>query len=143
MAAISDGFRNDEEVPSKAITMGIDTIMNAKSIIMTAWGEDKAAIVGNIVEGDITGDRPASYLQEHDNIELVIDETAAQELTRVKTPWLVGTCDWQPKFIRKAVAWLCGKVGKPILKLTYKDYIDHSLGELLEQGFLVYTNTHG
>ena len=132
MAAISEGFRNDEEVPSKAITMGIDTIMNAKSIIMTAWGEDKAAIVGNIVEGELTGDRPASYLQEHDNVELVVDETAAQELTRVKTPWLVGTCDWQPKFIRKAVAWLCGKVGKPILKLTYKDYIDNSLGQLLE-----------
>ena len=132
MAAISEGFRNDEEVPSKAITMGIDTIMNAKSIIMTAWGEDKAAIVGNIVEGELTGDRPASYLQEHDNIELVVDETAAQELTRVKTPWLVGTCDWQPKFIRKAVAWLCSKVGKPILKLTYKDYIDNSLGQLLE-----------
>ena len=132
MAAISEGFRNDEEVPSKAITMGIDTIMNAKSIIMTAWGEDKSAIVGNIVEGELTGDRPASYLQEHDNVELVVDETAAQELTRVKTPWLVGTCDWQPKFIRKAVAWLCGKVGKPILKLTYKDYIDNSLGQLLE-----------
>ena len=132
MAAISEGFRNDEEVPSKAITMGIDTIMNAKSIIMTAWGEDKAAIVGNIVEGELTGDRPASYLQEHDNVELVVDETAAQELTRVKTPWLVGTCDWQPKFIRKAVAWLCSKVGKPILKLTYKDYIDNSLGQLLE-----------
>ena len=132
LSAISEGFRSDEEVPSKAITMGIDTIMNAKSIIMTAWGEDKAAVVGNIVEGEITSDRPATYLQEHDNVELVVDETAAQELTRVKTPWLVGTCDWQPKFIRKAVAWLCGKVGKPILKLTYKDYIENSLGQLLD-----------
>ncbi len=132
LSAISDGFRSGEEVPSKAITMGIDTIMNAKSIIMTAWGEDKAAVVGNIVEGEITSDRPATYLQEHDNVELVVDETAAQELTRVKTPWLVGTCDWQPKFIRKAVAWLCGKVGKPILKLTYKDYIENSLGQLLD-----------
>ncbi|MBO5655920.1 MAG: glucosamine-6-phosphate deaminase [Rikenellaceae bacterium] len=132
LSSISEGFRSDEEVPSKAITMGIDTIMNAKSIIMTAWGEDKSAIVGSIVEGEITSDRPASYLQEHDNVEMVVDDTAAQELTRVKTPWLVGTCDWQPKFIRKAVAWLCGKVGKPILKLTYKDYIDNSLGQLLD-----------
>ncbi|MBP3425266.1 MAG: glucosamine-6-phosphate deaminase [Rikenellaceae bacterium] len=132
LSSISEGFRSDEEVPSKAITMGIDTIMNAKSIIMTAWGEEKSAIVREVVEGEVTGDRPATYLQEHDNIELVVDETAAQELTRVKTPWLVGTCDWQPKFIRKAVAWLCGKVGKPILKLTYKDYIDNSLGQLLD-----------
>ncbi len=132
LASISDGFRNDEEVPSKAITMGIDTIMDAKRIILTAWGEDKSSIVQSIVEGEITGDRPATYLQEHDNIEVVVDETAAQELTRIKTPWLVGSCDWQPKFIRKAVIWLCGKVQKPILKLTYKDYIDNSLGQLLE-----------
>ncbi|MBQ8863560.1 MAG: glucosamine-6-phosphate deaminase [Rikenellaceae bacterium] len=132
LSSISEGFRSDEEVPSKAITMGIDTIMDAKRIILTAWGEEKSDVVSNIVEGEVSSDCPATYLQEHDNIEMVVDETAAQNLTRVKTPWLVGTCDWQPKFIRKAVVWLCGKVGKPILKLTYKDYIDNSLGQLLD-----------
>ncbi len=132
LAMISDGFRSDEEVPSKAITMGISTIMDSKQIILTAWGEEKSAIVYSIVEGDVTVERPATFLQEHENIEVVVDDTAAQELTRIKTPWLVGTCDWQPKFIRKAVVWLCSKVNKPILKLTYKDYIDNSLGQLLE-----------
>lgn len=70
----------------------------------------------------------------HPNIEVVIDENAAQMLTREQTPWLVGPCKWTPKFTRKAVVWLCGVVQKPILKLTYKDYIENSLGELLEQG---------
>ncbi|MBR2451901.1 MAG: glucosamine-6-phosphate deaminase [Rikenellaceae bacterium] len=132
LAMISDGFRSDEAVPSKAITMGISTIMDSKQIILTAWGEEKSAVVSSLVEGDVTVESPVTFLQEHDNIEVVVDDTAAQELTRVKTPWLVGTCDWQPKFIRKAVVWLCGKVNKPILKLTYKDYIDNSLGQLLE-----------
>lgn len=130
--SVSEGFPGDEDAPKRAITMGVDTIFNAKRIIMTAWGEDKAAIVHEIVEGAISDERPATYLQDHSNIEMVVDEGASQELTRVKTPWMVGTCDWKPRFIRKAVVWLCMKVGKPILKLTYKDYLDNSLGQLLD-----------
>ncbi len=123
-----------ENTPKMAITMGTDTIMRADRIILMAWGEEKAHIVQRVVEGEITGQVPASYLQAHSNIEVVIDENAAQLLTREQTPWLVGPCDWTPKFVRKAVVWLCGVVQKPILKLTYKDYIENSLGELLEQG---------
>ena len=130
----SGAFFGLENTPKMAITMGIDTIMRADRIILMAWGEDKARIVQRVVEGDITGQVPASYLQAHPNIEVVIDENAAQLLTREQTPWLVGPCDWTPKFVRKAVVWLCSVVKKPILKLTYKDYIENSLGELLEQG---------
>jgi len=130
----SKAFNGLENTPKMAITMGIGTIMKAERIIVMAWGENKANIVNRIVEGDITPQLPASYLQEHNNIDLVIDEGAASQLTRVQTPWLVGSCEWTPKFIRKAVVWLCGVVKKPILKLTYQDYLENSLGELLEQG---------
>lgn len=129
----ASAFASADEVPTKAITMGIGTILSSKEIILVAWGEDKAQVVGRVIEGNIDQMCPATYLQEHDNIEVVVDEEAAEELTRVKAPWLVGTCDWSPKFIRKAVIWLAMKTQKPILKLTYKDYIDNSLGQLLEE----------
>lgn len=125
-------FYGLEHTPTKAITMGLATIFSARRIILMAWGEGKADIVRAIAEGEITPSNPASYLQKHGNIEFMIDEGASEELTRVKTPWLVGACDWQPRFIRKAVLWLCGRVNKPILKLTYQDYIDNSLWQLLE-----------
>ena len=129
-----EAFNGLANTPKMAITMGINTIMGAKRIILMAWSEDKAQIVHRIVEGDISEQVPASQLQNHSNIEVVIDEGAASQLTRVQTPWLVGPCEWTPKFTRKAVVWLCGIVKKPILKLTYQDYLEHSLGELLEQG---------
>ncbi|MBR4029582.1 MAG: glucosamine-6-phosphate deaminase [Alistipes sp.] len=129
----SSQFFGLENTPKMGITMGIGTIMRADRIILMAWGEDKADAVKHIVEGEITDMVPTSHLQAHSNIELVIDETAAEKLTREQTPWLVGPCDWTPKFVRKAVVWLCSIVNKPILKLTYKDYIENSLGELLEK----------
>lgn len=127
-------FHGLEHTPKMAITMGIDTVMHARRIILMAWGENKAGITRELVEGEISAQVPASHLQAHSDIEVVIDENAAQLLTREVAPWLVGPCRWTPKFIRKAVVWLCGVVDKPILKLTYKDYIENSLGELLEQG---------
>ena len=130
----SGAFYGVENTPKMAITMGIGTIMRAKRIILMAWGEDKSHIVQKVVEGEVTSQVPASYLQAHTDIEVVVDKNAAQELTREQTPWLVGPCEWTPKFVRKAVVWLCGVVKKPILKLTYNDYIENSLGELLEQG---------
>ena len=129
----SSQFYGLENTPKMAITMGIGTIMRADRIILMAWGEDKADAVQKVVEGEITDKVPATYLQEHHNVELVIDENAAEKLTREQTPWLVGPCDWTPKFVRKAVVWLCGIVNKPVLKLTYKDYIENSLGQLLEK----------
>ena len=127
-------FGGLQNTPKMAITMGINTILSAKRIILMAWSEDKARIIHRIVEGDISNNIPATHLQGHNNIEIVIDDGAASQLTRVQTPWLVGSCEWTPKFIRKAVVWLCGMVKKPILKLTYQDYLENSLGELLEQG---------
>ena len=120
------------QTPTTALTMGIDTMLSAKRIVLMAWGEDKAQAVKAVVEDRPTPACPASFLQNHDNITFYVDDTAAEDLTRIVSPWLVGPCDWTPKFIRKAVVWLCQKVGKPILKLTEKDYLENSLGELLE-----------
>ncbi|MEG2366340.1 MAG: PIG-L family deacetylase [Alistipes sp.] len=132
----SEAFFGLENTPKMAITMGLETVMRAKKIVLMAWGEEKAKVVQKVVEGKVCDQVPASHLQEHPDIEVVIDENAAGLLTREQTPWLVGPCKWTPKFTRKAVVWLCGVVDKPILKLTYKDYIENSLGGLLEQGRL-------
>ena len=130
----SEAFFGLDNTPKMAITMGIDTILRAERIVLMAWGEEKARIVQRVVEGQITDQVPASHLQAHPDIEVVIDENAAGLLTREQTPWLVGPCEWTPKFTRKAVVWLCRRAKKPILKLTYRDYLENSLGELLEQG---------
>ena len=130
--AVSSIFYGIDNVPRKAITMGLGTILKAKRIILMAWGEEKATVIKDIVEGEENSATPATCLQKHPNIEVVVDEGASQELTRVKTPWLVGTCLWPERFIRTAVLWLCRKVDKPILKLTYQGYIDNRLGQLLE-----------
>lgn len=124
---------NIDATPRAAITIGIATMMSAKQIILMAWGEDKANAVHNIVEGIPSSLCPASFLQKHENISFYADDNAGSLLSRVVAPWLVGPCDWTPKFTRKAVVWLCEQVHKPILKLTYQDYIEHSLGGLLEQ----------
>lgn len=127
-------FNGDfKHTPSEAITVGIDTMMSAKKIILMAWGEDKANAVKQVVEYKADSDFPASFLQNHKDITCYVDETAASLLTRVVSPWLVGPCEWTRKFIRKAVVWLCQEVHKPILKLTQKDYLEHSLGELLDK----------
>ncbi len=119
--------------PKAAVTMGISTMLSAKRIILMAWGEDKANAVHDIVEGPINPACPASWLQLHGNISFYTDENSASLLSRVVAPWLVGPCEWTPKFVRKAVVWLCETVHKPILKLQHQDYIENSLGELLEQ----------
>lgn len=119
--------------PRTAIAMGISTMLSAKRIVLIAWGEDKAQVVKNIVEDKMDPSCPASFLQRHDNITFYTDDNAASLLTRNVAPWLVGPCEWTPKFIRKAVVWLCEQVHKPILKLTQGDYLSNGLGELLEQ----------
>jgi len=123
---------NINDTPKAAVTMGIGTMLSAKRIIVMAWGEAKAAVVREIAEEPYSTACPASLLQKHGNVTLYVDENASAELSRVVAPWLIGPCNWTPKFIRKAVVWLCGKVGKPILKLTQQDYLENSLGELLE-----------
>lgn len=135
---VASSFYGIENVPTRALTVGIATIMQAKRIILIGWGEDKSEVAAKVIEGAVDAAVPASYLQNHGNVEVVLDEDAASGLTRVATPWLVGTCVWTNRFIRKAVLWLCRKVNKPILKVTYQDYIDNSLGQLIEDTGMTY-----
>ncbi len=140
--AASDFF-GEENVPRRAITMGIGTILKSRKIFLMAWGESKASIIKKAVEGDISNHVPASYLQNHPDSSIILDEAAAAELTRIKTPWLLGHCDWDEKRIRKAVVWLCQKVGKPVLKLTDEDYNEHGMGDLItEHGTAYQINIH-
>ena len=119
------------KVPKKAITLGIDKIMQAKRIVLLAWGEHKAESVARAVEGQFTSDIPASYLQQHTNATFILDETAAALLTRIKTPWLVDSVTWDRKMIKKAVTHLSLHLEKPVLKLTNKDYNENGLSDLL------------
>ena len=127
----SKSFNGIENVPSKAITMGIRTIFNSKRIIMMAWGIQKGLIVKKSVENNITSLIPTTYLQNHKNTTLVLDKECSSELTRFKTPWLVGPCDWTDLMKRKAIVWLCEITGKSILKLTDEDYNKNGLSDLL------------
>ncbi len=124
-------FGTDQNVPVCAITMGISTIRQARKIFLLAWGDEKAEVIKNAVEGEINDAQSATFLQMHNNTQVVLDLSAAANLTRIRRPWLVTSCDWDDKLIRSAIVWLCQKTGKPILKLTNKDYNEHGLGELL------------
>jgi len=131
----SRDFGGKELVPTKAITMGIGTIFKAKQIILMAWNSKKASIVKKAVEGEISSDVPATYLQLSDRVEFVLDQDASSELTRFDTPWLVKDCHWDEKLIKKAVIWLAQTLDKPILKLTEDDYNNHGMAQLAtEQG---------
>ncbi|WP_295717905.1 glucosamine-6-phosphate deaminase [Mucilaginibacter sp.] len=132
----SRDFGGKANVPTKAITMGIGTIFKAREIILMAWSAKKAPIIKKAVEGEISGEVPATYLQLSDHVEFVLDEAAASELTRFDTPWLVKDCSWDDKVLRKkAVIWLADTIGKPVLKLTEEDYNNHGMAQLaVEQG---------
>lgn len=126
------GFGGMTKVPQRAITMGIDNIMKARKVILLGFGEAKTSILQKTIEGPITEQVPASYLQQHSNAKIYLDMAAAMQLTRVKTPWLVDTCDWSSKqLVRKAVVWLCQQTGKSILKLTNNDYTNNGLSDLI------------
>lgn len=129
----SGDFFGEENVPRRAITMGVGTIHKAKKVYLMAWGEGKAGIIRKTVEGPISDLVPATFLQEHANTVFVLDDAAASELTRVKTPWLVDSCVWDTYMTRRAVVWLCQKISKPILKLTDEDYNENGLGELVTE----------
>ena len=131
----SRDFGGKSNVPTKAITMGVGTIFKAREIILMAWSLKKAPIVKKAVEGEISGEVPATYLQLSDHVEFVLDEAAASSLTRFDTPWLVKDCSWENGLKKKAVIWLANTVGKPILKLTEEDYNNHGMAQLaVEQG---------
>lgn len=122
---------SDTPVPPCSITMGIQTILQSRKIFLTAWGESKAEIICKAIEEKMSENLPASFLQVHQNTEVIIDLLAAGRLTRIVHPWLVSSCRWTDKMVRSALVWLCQKTGKPILKLTNKDYNENGLSELL------------
>ena len=130
--AASDFF-GKENVPSKAITMGVGTIMDAKRIVLMAWGEGKANIIKQAVEGPIQESVPATFLQTHPNCDFIIDRAATTSLTREATPWLVGDCDWTQGLIKKATIWLSETRSKAVLKLTNEDYNEYGMGSLIAE----------
>ncbi len=113
--------------------MGVGTILEARKIVLMAWGEAKASVVAAAVEGQPRGGIPASFLQRHRDTRFLVDETAASELTRIKHPWRVGPVKWTPELRRSSVIWLSREVEKPILKLVDEDYAEHQLGDLITE----------
>ena len=133
--AASDFF-GESHVPRKAITMGVETILSARKVVLLAWGEHKAPVIQRAVEGEITAQVAASFLQQHPSARSVLDTAAAAELTRFKTPWLLGSLEdfglkWNEPMTHKAAIWLATHVKKPLLKLTDEDYNEHGLQELI------------
>lgn len=134
----SRDFGGVANVPTKAITMGIGTIFKAKEIILMAWNEKKAEIVKKAVEGELSSDVPATFLQLSPNVEFILDQDAASSLTRFDTPWLVKDCTWTDTQITKAVIWLAKTLNKPILKLTEDNYNNHGMAQLATERGPVY-----
>ena len=130
--AASDFF-GEENVPRKAITMGVGSILKARKVFMMAWGEGKAGVIKKAVEGVITDQIPSSFLQKHNDCLVILDEAASSELVRIKTPWLLDSVEWDDRLIRKAVVWLCQKVKKPVLKLTNHDYMENGMSDIITE----------
>lgn len=126
-------FLGIDNVPRKAITMGVGTVKSAKRIVLLGWGISKAEVLKETIEGDVTPQVPATYLQEHSNTTFVLDQGASSELTRIKTPWLAASCEWTEELKLKAVVWLSELTKKPFLKLTDKDYNDNGMSDLIAE----------
>ena len=130
--AASDFF-GEENVPRRALTMGVGTILRARNIILLGFGEHKAPVIAQAIEGPMTPTVAASFLQEHPHAQIMLDEAAAAELTRCKCPWVLGPVEWTPRMIRKAVIWLATQHKTAILKLTVEDYNEGGLQDLLAE----------
>ncbi len=126
-------FLGIDNVPRKAITMGIGSLRAAKRIVLLGWGISKSEILRKTIESEMTSLVPATYLQEHNNTTFVLDKEASSELTRVKTPWLVTACIWSEHLKLKAVVWLSELMNTPFLKLTDKDYNNNGMSSLLTE----------
>ncbi len=129
----ASSFFGEENVPLQAITMGVETILSARKIIIIALGEHKAPTVRRAVEGEVTEEVTASFLQKHPHAVFVVDEAAAGQLTAVKTPWLVGRVNWTPQLEKRAVIWLSQQLSKPLSKLCRVDFMEHHLHELIRE----------
>jgi glucosamine-6-phosphate deaminase len=126
-------FFGEENVPQQALTMGVGTILEARKIVLLAFGEHKAPIVQRAIEGEVTDAIAASFLQKHPDTTFILDQAAANELTAIRSPWVVGPVQWTPALCRRAVIWLALKVGKALLKLSDDDFREHELYELLRE----------
>jgi glucosamine-6-phosphate deaminase len=124
--AASDFF-GDENVPREAVTMGVGTILDAREVILMSTGEHKAPIIKVAVEDEPSNEVSASFLQDHRDATIYLDAASAGELTRIKTPWVVGPVEWTEDLSIRAVIWLAEKVGKAILKLEEADFHRHHL----------------
>ncbi|MGL5112276.1 MAG: glucosamine-6-phosphate deaminase, partial [Flavobacterium sp.] len=129
----SSDFNGINNVPKRAVTMGVSTIMRSKRIVLLAWGQNKAEIIKRTIQGDISSEIPATFLQNHPNATFVLDQSAASSLTRFETPWLVGECIWTQELKSKAIVWLCQQTKQSILKLTDRDYNNNGMSDLLAQ----------
>ena len=138
MDAASD-FSGEENVPQKAITMGVGTIFKAKKIVLMAWGETKAPVIKETVEGELSTSVPATFLQQHLNTTFVLDSASGADLVRSKEPWHFEQCTWDDQLVKKAVINLCEKLNKPILKLTERDYLDNGLADLVHTNGSAYS----
>ena len=127
---IAEAFQSDT-APKTAVTLGIGNILSARKIICVALEEDSAEALYNTIEGKMTDLVPASFLQVHSDVRIIADLDAASRLTRISYPWKVTSCEWNDHLIRRAIVWLCEQTGKPVLKLTNKDYNDNGLSELV------------
>jgi len=126
-------FLGEANVPRHAITMGVGTILDARAIVLLAWGEAKAGVIAQAVEAAPTETLPASFLQGHAQVRFFVDRAAASALTRVRHPWLVGSVAWTPALVRQSVVWLSQQVQKPVLKLLDEDYSEHGMADLLTE----------
>jgi glucosamine-6-phosphate deaminase len=126
-------FFGEENVPQQALTMGVGTIMEARKIVIMAFGEHKAPIVRRAVEEDISEVVTASFLQKHNDTTFILDQAAAGYLTPIRMPWVLGSVHWTPGLIRRAVIWLSMKTKKGLLKLSDDDFREHELYELLRE----------
>jgi glucosamine-6-phosphate deaminase len=124
-------FFGEANVPREAITMGVATILEAREILILATGEHKAAIVRRAVEGELDTEVAATFLQQHPATTFYLDSAAAADLTRIATPWLVDEVAWTDDLTVRGVAWLSGTVGRAILKLTHRDYVEHKMSALV------------
>lgn len=129
----ASGFFGEENVPHQAITMGVASILDARRVFLMAFGEHKASVVAKAVEQAPTEAVSASFLQEHPDATIVLDEAAAAELTAIKRPWEVGPCDWTRELVRKAVVGLALTAKKGLQKLNDDDFREYHLYELLRE----------
>ena len=131
-AAASDFFGIDN-VPNQAITMGLGTILQSRKILLMALGEHKASIIRETAEGPVSNRVPATFLKNHPDVLMMVDAAAAGELTAQKTPWQLGSVNWDESLIRRAVLWLCKQSGKALLKLDDEAFREHGLHQLLRR----------